>query len=359
MATTAAVDTVGSLATNSGTTLMRWCYLDEVRATVRDVARRAGVSPKTVSNVVNGTFPVNASTRGRVEAAMVELEYVPNLSARALRNGRSGVVTLALPDLATAYSAEVTHHFVAAARQRGLSVQIEETTGAESERQLLSQARAQLVDGLILNPVRLETSAVQVGVALPPVVLIGEVEQPVADHVWLDNVAACQEMTELLIAQGHRTIAVLGVMETETSRVREQGFRQGLNCAGQPWLPQLRIHTRDWSAAAGAEALRGYLRTHEVPDAIFCMTDSLAFGAISALWSEGLSVPGDVSVVGFDDVFDAPFATPPLTTVHFDRAQLARTALDLLTQRIADHERPVKRVTIPYRVIVRASTRHR
>lgn len=330
-----------------------------MRATVRDVAKRAGVSPKTVSNVVNDTFPVTPSTRARVDAAMVELDYVPNLSARALRNGRSGVVTLALPDLATAYSAELAHHFVVVARELGLSVQIEETTDAEHERQLLSRARAQLVDGLILNPVRLETSAVQVGVALPPVVLIGEVDNPVADHVWVDNVSACRQMTDLLIAEGHQTIALLGTMDAETSRVREQGFRQALDRAGRPWVPELLIRTPEWSSAAGAHALRDYLETHDVPHAIFCMTDSIAFGALSVLWSKGLSVPADVSVVGFDDVFDAPYAVPPLTTVHFDRAQLARTALDLLAQRIANHDRLVSRVTIPHRLEVRGSTRAR
>lgn len=290
---------------------------------------------------------------------MVELDYVPNLSARALRNGRSGVVTLALPNLATSYSAEVTHHFVVAARHRGLNVQIEETTGAAHEQQLLSQARAQLVDGLILNPVRLETSAVRVGVALPPVVLIGEVEQPVVDHVWVDNLAACQEMATLLIAEGHRRIALLGVMDAATSRVREEGFRQALAMAGRPLDPQLLIPTNEWSAADGAQALRGFLEDHDVPDAVFCLTDSMAFGAIGVFWSMGLSVPADVSVVGFDDVFDAPFAAPPLTTVHFDRALLASTALDLLTQRMQDNGRSVSRVTIPHSVVVRASTRQR
>ena len=203
-----------------------------MRATVKDVALRAGVSPKTVSNVVNGTFPVSPETRARVEQALLDLDYVPNLSARGLRNGRTGVVALALPDLATSYSAEVAHHFVVAARQRGLNVQIEETAADHRERELLSRARAQLIDGLILNPVLLETSAVQRGVSLPPVVLIGEVVQPLADHVWHDNVTASREMTTMLIEEGHRRIAVLGIMESETSRLREEGYRQAMAEAG-------------------------------------------------------------------------------------------------------------------------------
>jgi DNA-binding LacI/PurR family transcriptional regulator len=331
-----------------------------VRATVRDVARRAGVSPKTVSNVVNGTFPVSPQTRMRVEEALSALDYVPNLSARGLRNGRTGVIALALPDLSTSYSAEMAHHFVVAAGERGLSVQIEETAGgAAREQELLSRARAQLVDGLILNPVLLETSAVQRGMSLPPVVLIGEVDQPVADHVWIDNVGACREMTQLLISEGHRRIAVLGAMESESSRLRLLGYRQAMAGAGLPLDPDLAIRTTDWTPTGGAAAMRSYLDAHDLPDAVFCFTDSMAVGALNALWAAGHRVPEDVSVVGYDDVRDAEFAIPPLTTVGFDRRSLVDTALNLLTDQIMDNGRSSISTVIPYTIVRRQSTRAR
>ena len=109
-----------------------------MRATVKDVAALAGVSPKTVSNVINGVVFVRPDTRARVEKALTELDYVPNLSARGLRNGRTGVIALALPDLATPYSAEMAHHFVEAAHERGWGIQIEET-GARPERERSSR----------------------------------------------------------------------------------------------------------------------------------------------------------------------------------------------------------------------------
>ncbi len=330
-----------------------------MRATVKDVALRAGVSPKTVSNVVNGTFPVSPETRARVEQALLDLDYVPNLSARGLRNGRTGVVALALPDLATSYSAEVAHHFVVAAGQRGLNVQIEETAADQREHELLSRARAQLIDGLILNPVLLETSAVQRGVSLPPVVLIGEVVQPLADHVWHDNVTASREMTTMLIEEGHRRIAVLGIMESETSRLREEGYRQAMAEAGLEPSPELRIATRDWNPAGGAAAMRSHLEEHELPEAIFCFTDAMAIGALSALWAEGYRVPDDVSVVGYDDVMDASYTVPPLTTVRFEKRDLAETALDLLIKRIADQEREISSVMVPHSIVRRLSTRRR
>ena len=331
-----------------------------MRATVKDVAQRAGVSPKTVSNVVNGTFPVSPQTRSRVERALDELDYVPNLTARGLRNGRTGVVALALPDLATSYSAELAHHFVVAAQKRGLNVQIEETAwGGHREHELLSRARAQLIDGLILNPVLLETSAVQRGVSLPPVVLIGEVDQPLADHVWHDNVAASREMTTMLVEEGHRRIAVLGTMESETSRLREKGYRQAMAKAGLEASPELSIATRSWNPAGGAAAMHRYLDEHELPEAVFCFTDAMAIGALSVLWAAGYRVPDDVSVVGYDDVIDASYTVPALTTVRFEKRDLAETALDLLIQRIADHEREITSVMVRHSIISRLSTRPR
>ncbi|WP_035780126.1 LacI family DNA-binding transcriptional regulator, partial [Arthrobacter sp. H14] len=207
-----------------------------MRPTVKDVAQRAGVSPKTVSNVVTGIITVSPGTRARVEKALQELNYVPNHSARSLRNGRSGLIGLALPDLSTPYSAELAHHVVEVAHERGWGVQIEET-GFDPQREfeLMSKARTNIIDGLILNPVVLDESAVKLGVALPPVVLLGEVNQHITDRVWVDNLAAARDMTLTLAADGRRRIAVLGTTDHRNSasaQVRTEGYRQGLEQAG-------------------------------------------------------------------------------------------------------------------------------
>ncbi len=317
------------------------------------------MSPKTVSNVVNGTVPVSPMTRQRVERAIADLDYVPNFSARGLRNGRSGVIALALPDLDTAYSSEVAHFVVRAAEARGLSVQIEETRGeAEGERRLLSRARAQLVDGLILNPTRLESSAVQPDVALPPVVLIGEVDQPIADHVWVDNVAASRELVEVLLRHGHRRIAVLGRLGSESSRLRLIGHREAMTAAGVPEDLELIIES-EWNPRGGAAALTRWLESHELPEAVFCLTDSIAIGALNALWTAGVRVPEDVSVVGYDDIAEAAYLVPPLTTVGFDKREFAETALALLIDRMADPGAPSRSVTVAHRIVERASVRDR
>ena len=246
-----------------------------MRATVKDVAKLAGVSPKTVSNVINGVVFVRPETRARVEQAVSELDYVPNMSARGLRNGRSGMIGLALPDLLRPYSAEITHLVVELAHKRGWGVQIEQTA-AEPEREfeLLSKARAHLVDGLILNPINLDDSAVMTAGPLPPVVLIGDVDQDVVSQVAIDNVGAAKDMVRHLLDQGCRRIAAVGTPEspsgssgagalggsagvtgTAAARLRTTGYHEALAEAGIARRP--RVGDRPGSLEPGRREPRG------------------------------------------------------------------------------------------------------
>ncbi len=145
-----------------------------------------------------------------------------------------------------------------------------------------------------------------------------------SDHVWIDNVAAARDLTSHLLQTGRRRIAALGVMGSETSRLRLVGYRQALQAAGRPVDPDLEIPCHRWTSAGGAAALTAHLADHPRPDAVFCFTDSLALGVLHALWTLGHAVPEDVSVVGYDDVIDGEYAVPPLTTLHFDKAALQR-----------------------------------
>lgn len=329
---------------------------------MKDVAVLAGVSPKTVSNVVTGTFTVSEEKRAKVEQAMQQLDFVPNLSARGMRTGRSGTIAVALPDLATAYSAELVHSIVAAAHQRGLAVQIEETALApERESELLSRARTRLVDGLILNPVRLEDSIVRFADQLPPLVVIGEVEQHRADHVRIDSRRAAADVARHLLSRGARRIAMVGGdddqdLATATSRLRLEGVHDALREAGIPRDPALEVNRLPWSVVSGADAVRELLSRRVDFDAVVAFTDSLAFGALHALAAEGIRVPHDVLLTGFDDVELSAFSAPSLTTIAFDRGGLADAALSLLTSRMDDRAMPPRSITLPHELRVRDST---
>ncbi|RKR75092.1 LacI family DNA-binding transcriptional regulator [Frondihabitans australicus] len=333
-----------------------------MRATVRDVAARAGVSPKTVSNVINGVVFVRPETKERVEEAIAELQYVPNLSARGLRNGRTGAIALAFPDLSMEYSAEMLDQFVEVAHEKGWSIQLEQTgKRPERELELLSRGREHLVDGLVLNPTRLETSAIVGADALPPVVVIGEVEQNLVDRVALDSVAAARDMTAYLLSLGHRRIAAVGTVgdrfESASARTRTLGYRQALDAAGVPLDPALEIDVDSWAPGAAGERLLEMLDAGIEIDAVFCFTDTMATGVLSALAGRGVRVPEDLSVAGFDDVASGRYAAPPLTTVSFDKRQFAEDTLSLLADRVADRSLPPRARVVPHRIVPRESTR--
>ncbi|WP_420368641.1 LacI family DNA-binding transcriptional regulator [Curtobacterium sp. L1-20] len=331
-----------------------------MRATVRDVAALAGVSPKTVSNVINGGVAVRPDTKARVERALAELDYVPNLSARGLRNGRSGAIALTLPEMASAYSAELAQWFVELARERSWTVQLDQTgNDPDRERDLVSRARAHLVDGLILNPVSLSASVLASTEGLPPTVVIGEVEPEHVDQVHVDSRAAAEQVTAHLVAAGHRRIAIVGAARatapTATSELRERGYLAGLAAAGIAPEPSLRVPLAGWTTSEAAAAFADWLDTNPLPDAVFAFTDSIAFGVLHVLAARGVRVPEQVSVMGFDDVDGAAFAIPALSTVSFDRRAFATAALDLLTRRIEDRDAPPQTVVIPHRIVDRAS----
>ncbi len=329
---------------------------------MKDVAALAGVSIKTVSNVVTGTVSVREETRVRVEAAMTQLDFVPNLNARGLRKGRSGIIAVALPDLATAFSAELLHRIVETAHERGLAVQIEETaTDPERERELVSRARAHLVDGLILNPIRLEDSVLEFADRLPPLVVIGEVEQNRADHVRIDSRRAAADATRHVLSRGATRIAVIGAdddssVATATSRLRLEGVHDALREAGIPRDPALEINPMPWSMTGGATGVETLFRRNVAFDAIVALTDTLALGALHALHDHGVSVPDDVIVTGFDDVEFSRYTSPSLSTVAFDRRAFADAALGLLESRMDDRAAPPRSLTLSHHLLERDST---
>ncbi|WP_265522797.1 LacI family DNA-binding transcriptional regulator [Oerskovia flava] len=329
---------------------------------MNDVATRAGVSIKTVSNVVNGYPHIRPGTRARVEEAIEALGYRVNISARNLRQGRTGIVGLALPELSLPYFAELADSVIRAAEQRGVIVLIEQT-GAVRERELevLTSERRQLTDGLIYSPLALGPED---GAALDvpyPVVLLGErIFGGPADHVTMNNVEAARAVTEHLLGIGRRRIAVVGAHEGEavgSAALRVRGYREALEAAGVAYDPALVAEAGLWHRSTGAEAMARLLDAGVEIDAVFGLNDALALGALHALHDRRVDVPGEIAVVGFDDIEDAAYASPTLTTVSPGREQIARTAIDLLLARIQDSsERPYERVIADFEIVEREST---
>ena len=306
---------------------------------LQDVADLAGVSMKTVSNVVHEYPHVSAGVRTRVEAAIVELGYRPNLSARRLVTGRTGMLALAFSDVSLPYFAELARVVANEAAQRGYRLLLEQTDASlERERSIVSTREAGLVDGVIFQPAAMSSTEISQHRKDVPLVLLGEGPAPVSvDHVMIDNFIAAGEATRHLLALGRRRIGFVGHEESapsQTSLRRLEGFQQVLQAAGIPIDMTLLLATSEISSRSAAQAVGAALDAGASFDALVCRDDLAAIGALRALQERGLTVPGDVALVGWDDISMAAFTHPTLTTVAADTLALATTALDLLEERI-------------------------
>jgi DNA-binding LacI/PurR family transcriptional regulator len=309
-------------------------------ATLHDVARLAGVSIKTVSNVINDYPHIRPATRERVEAAISELGYTPNLTARNLRSGRTGAIALAVPDLSLAYFAELAAEVIAAAEAAGVVVLVEQTGGdRDRELELLRSPRLKLTDGLIFSPLGMGQDDVAALDVAYPMVLLGErIFDGPTDHVTMRNIDAARAATEFLIAAGRRRIAVVGAHEGEligSAALRLRGYVEALEAAGIPYDDDIVGYTTLWHRANGAETMREILARGVDFDAVFGLNDTLALGAMRVLQVEGRRVPDDVAVLGFDGLDEAEYSIPSLTTVDPGRDWIAKTAVATLLERIA------------------------
>lgn len=331
-------------------------------ATLHDVAREAGVSIKTVSNVVNERRHVAASTRSRVLEAVTRLGYRPNLTARTLRNGRSNVIGLAVPELTLAYFAQLADDVMREAEERGLVVMIEQTRGGDREREieLLQSPRRQLTDGLLFSPLGMSQDDAALVNIDSPIVLLGErIFDAGADHVTMQNTEAAEAATRHLIERGRRRIAVLGVHPWETlgsAALRYEGYRRALEAAGLPFEQELVIDIEYWHRRNGAGALHDFLDRGVAFDGLFAMNDELALGALRAMQERGVRVPDDVAVIGFDNIEEAQYSSPSLTSVEPGRAEIARIAVDVLIERIDGTAAAPRELRSQYSIVERESS---
>jgi DNA-binding LacI/PurR family transcriptional regulator len=329
---------------------------------LKDVAAVAGVSVRTVSNVVNRFPHVAPDTRARVEQALAELNYRPNLAARNLRRGRSGLIGLVVPEIDSPYFSELAAHLVLAAEERSWTVLVDQTGGDPArERAFLEGAAATFVDGLVFSPWGLGAADLHRSAEDTPLVLLGERGSGgVADHIAIDNVAAAVEATEHLIALGRRRIAAIGVqphLANETARLRLEGYRACLLAAGHPRDERLEVAVAALHRSDGAAAMRYLLTLPDPPDAVFCFNDQIALGAVRVAHEAGLRVPRDLAVVGFDDIEDGRYSCPSLTTIAPDKGAIAERALECLAERLdGDRVHTVRDIVVPHRLLVRESS---
>ena len=338
--------------------------------TIQDVAKAAGVSAMTVSNVINDHPNVREATREKVLQAMARLDYRVNVAARNLRKGRTGTIGLAIPEVDRPYYGRLAAAIIAAAKRQGLRVSIEQTGAlVENELAALSMSRNRLYDGVILAAVGMGAGLADRLKVDHPVVVLGErIFGGPVDHVAMPNVEASRAATRHLIERGCRRIVFLrGAVsddagDVDVSSLRREGYRQALEAAGLPWEPVLERQLDAFTMEAGARCARELAADGLDVDGIFCVTDTVAMGVLRGLADAGARVPEQIKVIGFDNVDESAYLVPSLSTVAPDHEAMAEQAVAFLCQRIAeraDQTNPAaapQEFVAPYSVVVREST---
>ena len=326
---------------------------------MRQVAERAGVSPTTVSHVINNTRHVSEDTRLRVMEAMVELGYQPNILARSLRRGETHTIGLILPDSANPFFAEIGRKIEEAAYQKNYSVILCNTEGeTEKERWYVDVLGKKQVDGIIFVGTGDQADSLQIlfNRDIPVVLVDRDLPNLEVDAVLTDNLQGGFLATTHLIELGHQRIGcIMGPSNLTPSAQRVTGYRNALHAAGLV-VDESLIRRGDFHPRAGHAAALSLFDHPDSPTALFVCNDMMAIGVLAAAAEVECRVPEDLAVVGFDDIELASYTIPPLTTIAQPKREIGRRAVQLLVERIADKSRQVQRVLLPTALIVRQST---
>ncbi|MFK4874013.1 LacI family DNA-binding transcriptional regulator [Novosphingobium sp. ZW T3_23] len=331
--------------------------------TIKDVAALAGVSPKTVSRVINGEAHVRPEVRALVQKVVAELDYRPNAFARSLSSTRSYLLGLFIDDPVSGYAADVQHGALLGCRARSYHLVVEPVDlGAPGwEAQVRGSISALRLDGAIVAPPICDEPALMAVFAeagLPTVLVAPSSAPPASGTVRMDDRRAAQEMTEYLLGLGHRRIGFAqGPISHSASARREEGFRQAMASAGVA-VDEACVMRGDFSSRSGMELGEKLLAMADRPTAIFASNDDMALGVLITAMKHGIAVPEKLSICGFDDAPSSRAAWPQLTTVRQPKAEMASAAVDILVnpQFRKDAGGEDWHLMLPHEVVLRGST---
>jgi LacI family transcriptional regulator len=325
--------------------------------TLQEIARAAGVSPSTVSRILNGTVRVSSAKREAVEQAIAQFRYRPNVLARSLASGRTNTIGVLTQTIASPFYAEWLRGIEDALNVPGLTpVFVSSRWSVEEERSRIEQFIARRVDGIIILHGQLDQSCLADFSRQTPIVVLGRSieENPALAGFPIDNVQGAIDAMQHLIALGHRKIAFIAGPTSHTDALeRLVGYRTALEEAGIGF-DAIRVEQGDFLESGGVSAMERLFERGVDFTAVFCANDQTAYGARLALFRRGLRVPEDVSLVGFDDVPTSLYTTPPLTTVRQPIYEIGRQAAEAIVQLI--RKEPVSLSAVPLSLVVRETT---
>ncbi len=330
-------------------------------ATISDVAKHAGVSTASVSSVINGKSRVSAATEARILAAIDSLGFHTNPSARQLRTGKTGAIGLVVPELNRPYFGQLATHLADLLEQEGKHLVMQRSGGSkEQELAAASFARLRMYDGVIISVVDVDPHELERLGFTTPVVLLGErSSNNTFDHVAMDNVGGARQAVAHLLERGAKRIVLLGGSldaGIEMSQLRTRGYVEEHAAVGHDIDESLVVPLDLYDLESGRAAVHMLVSTGVEFDAIFAITDVVALGALRGLAELDLRVPHEVQVIGFDSITESGYSTPALTSVDPNKAEIAKTALELLGTRLKGGGNTPHEVIIPARLIARETT---
>lgn len=327
-------------------------------ATLKDVARLAGVAPSTVSRVLNHPDIVNDKTREKILECIKKLDYHPNPFASGLQTNNSKTIALVIPSLSNLAFANFAHGVQKGLEQTpyGLIVASSDEQRAKEEA-ICQMLRQRWVDGVIFASSAGGNPPIELLPREIPIVLVDRTSSNERADSFLYDIEAgvakvCRHLTEL----GHQKIAIItGDPGSITGRERLRAFKKALAAYGLE-LPEPYIEKGQWTTRGGWEAMHRLLSLPQRPTAVFAVTDTMAMGAIGAAASLGLNVPQDLSVVGFNNEPGSAEYNPPLTTLDASSFEMGKDAALAILKRLVEPTRPAQKITYALRLVVRAST---
>jgi DNA-binding LacI/PurR family transcriptional regulator len=327
--------------------------------TIKDVARAAGVAASTVSRYLNGQLRVSPATEAKVLEAVAELGYVPNAAARNLARRRSGVIGFVVPEISNPYFGTIADYVVEAVERHGRLVLLcSHRSQSVKQASYIDLLASGAIDGMLyLGSFRTnERLAAAIADGLPVVI----VDEPIAGlppvpTVVMDDYAGGYQAASYLVALGHRRIAfVSGPAELGSVQERYRGYCDALSVGGLDASSQVRL-SGQFTEQFGMSALPHLLAAASPPSAAFVASDYIALGVISAAETHGVRVPGDLSIVGFDDIRFAQYVRPRLTTIRSPVDRLAATGVELLFERLHDPQAPARYQVLSVELVIRES----
>lgn len=323
--------------------------------TIRDIAQKSGVSVATVSRVINGSELVKPETKKRVLQAIKENNYHPNLLARAFSKSKSDTIALIIPPQSNMFSdffAEMLRGIESAARLYNYDLLLK-TSNPSNYHQYFEMKKC---DGLlVITPVLNDHGVKMLEKKDFPMVLINSVSNNIS-YVDVDNVNGAFKAVEHLLKLGHKRIGIInGILEGANGLDRFRGYKLALDKYTVPEDKDL-IKYGDYSQESGILAMQQMLALPNRPTAVFCANDLMAIGALKVIKESGLSVPGDIAVVGYDDLVLAEISVPRLTSVHQPIFDLGKEAVRLLVSQIEQGQKSLNKVVLETELVVREST---